>query len=285
MYAANNCVFHYELPEHMQYMRNWNKDYLEFAKENGFTKHSDPINAHIYSEILQKFRLAAEGKREGRQPPDRLRERIKTYFDPLPFYHAPLEDALTDLNKYPLNALTQRPMAMYHSWDSQNAWLRQIHTHNYIYVNPIVGRENGFEDDDWVWVESQHGKVRCMCRFSEAVEPGTVWTWNAIGKASGAWGLTPKANESQKGFLLNHVISEELPPNDAGEHLSNSDPVTGQAAWYDVRVRIYKAADTEPKQSYPQFTPLKPLPGMEKKRGKWQAYVAGKFMKSIGRQV
>ncbi|MGV6816412.1 MAG: molybdopterin-dependent oxidoreductase [Thiotrichales bacterium] len=285
MYAANNCVFHYELPEHMQYMRNWNKDYLEFAKENGFTKHSDPINAHIYSEILQKFRLAAEGKREGRQPPDRLRERIKTYFDPLPFYHAPLEDALTDLNKYPLNALTQRPMAMYHSWDSQNAWLRQIHTHNYIYVNPIVGRENGFEDDDWVWVESQHGKVRCMCRFSEAVEPGTVWTWNAIGKASGAWGLGPKANESQKGFLLNHVISEELPPNDAGEHLSNSDPVTGQAAWYDVRVRIYKAADTEPKQSYPQFTPLKPLPGMEKKRGKWQAYVAGKFLKSIGRQV
>jgi hypothetical protein len=76
-----------------------------------------------------------------------------------------------------------------------------------------------------------------MARHSEAVEPGTVWTWNAIGKAAGAWNLTPDANESQKGFLLNHLISEELPA--AARHgISNSDPITGQAAWYDVRVRI-----------------------------------------------
>ena len=62
-----------------------------------------------------------------------------------------------------------------------------------------------------MWVESQWGKVRCMCSYSEAVEPGTVWTWNAIGKAPGAWRLSPDANESQRGFLLNHLISEELP--------------------------------------------------------------------------
>lgn len=87
-------------------------------------------------------------------------------------------------------------LAMYHSWDSQNAWLRQIHGHNYLFVNPRVGAANGFDDGDWIRVESAHGKVRCMCRFSEAVEPGTVWTWNAIGKASGAWGLSAKADES-----------------------------------------------------------------------------------------
>ena len=46
---------------------------------------------------------------------------------------------------------------------------------------------------------------------SEAVEPGTVWTWNAIGKAAGAWNLAPDANESRQGFLLNHLISDELP--------------------------------------------------------------------------
>jgi ferredoxin len=63
-----------------------------------------------------------------------------------------------------------------------------------------------------------------MCRYSEAVEPGTVWTWNAIGKSAGAWNLTPDANESQRGFLLNHLISEELPPSSDGASLSNSDP-------------------------------------------------------------
>ena len=102
-------------------------------------------------------------------------------------------------------------MAMYHSWDSQNAWLRQIHAHNYLYVNPQAARAAGIDDGGWMWVESQWGKVRCMCSYSEAVEPGTVWTWNAIGKAAGAWRLAPDANESQHGFLLNHLISEELP--------------------------------------------------------------------------
>lgn len=274
MYEKNNCVFQYHLPEEHQFMRNWNQPYLDWAHENGLIAKKDPIVIHFYSEILQQFRLAAEGKREGKQPPDQLRNRVKQYFDPLPFYYAPIEAQRTDVQKYNLNAITQRPMAMYHSWDSQNAWLRQIHAHNYLYMSPRLGQEGGFEDGDWVWVESMHGKVRCMCRFSEAVEPGTVWTWNAIGKASGAWNLDSDANESHKGFLLNHLISEELPPGDDGEHISNSDPVTGQAGWYDVRVRVYKATDNE-NVSWPQFSPMKTVPG-QPKRLSILKYFAGK---------
>ena len=284
MYEKNNCVFHYEMPKSFQYMRNWNRGYLHWAQEHSMIRYDEPINIHLYSEVLQKFRLAARGQTDGRQPPERLRKRVETYFDPLPFHYETLEAQLTDTQKYPLNAITQRPMAMYHSWDSQNAWLRQIHTHNYLYMSPTLGKKNSFEDGDWIWVESMHGKVRCMCRFSESVEPGTVWTWNAIGKASGAWGLDPKANEANKGFLLNHVLSEELPPHEAGEHVSNSDPITGQAGWYDVRVRVYKVDADEPEVTSPQFKTVKPLPGMEKKRkNKWQGYVAGKFRKTLGK--
>jgi len=279
MYEKNNCVYHYELPKSFQYMRNWNQGYLEWAKHHHLTRHTDPINIHIYSEVLQKFRLAAQGKYPGKQPPQRLRERIETYFDPLPFFYEPLEQQLTDKQKYPLAAITQRPMAMYHSWDSQNAWLRQIHTHNYLYMSPQLGNAGGFGDGDWVWVESMHGKVRCMCRFSEAVEPGTVWTWNAIGKASGAWNLTADANESKKGFLLNHVISEELPSHAAGEHISNSDPVTGQAAWYDVRVRVYKAEDQEKPETSPQFPTMLPVPGQPERKSLLAYFAGGKKRK------
>ncbi len=275
MYANNDCVYHYELPRSYQYMRNWNRGYLHWAQDHGLIRYTDPVNLHIYSEVLQRFRLAAEGKRPGRQPPEHLRDRVATYFDPLPFYYEPLETQAIDRDRYPLRAITQRPMAMYHSWDSQNAWLRQIHAHNYLFVSPQVGRQQGFDDGDWIWVESAHGKVRCMCRFSEAVEPGTVWTWNAIGKAAGAWGLDPGANESQKGFLLNHLISEEIPAEPGKPVYSNSDPVTGQAAWYDVRVRVYKAGADEPQQTYPQFAPQSRVPGMEKARGRWQAFVRG----------
>jgi anaerobic selenocysteine-containing dehydrogenase len=276
MYEKNNCVFQYELPKSYQYMRNWNQGYLEWAKRHSLTRYAEPINIHIYSEVLQKFRLAAQGKSDGKQPPEHLRERIETHFDPLPFYSDTLEAQQTDLRQYPLNAITQRPMAMYHSWDSQNAWLRQIHTHNYLYVNSKTAEAAGINDGQWMWVESMHGKVRCMCRHSEAVEPGTVWTWNAIGKAKGAWGLKKKANESQKGFLLNHLISEELPSSKAGDHLSNSDPVTGQAGWYDVRVKIYPVEEGEPEETFPQFKAGAKTPGTKRFRGSWLKYFAGR---------
>jgi anaerobic selenocysteine-containing dehydrogenase len=256
-------VFHYHLPKSYQYMRNWNRGYLEWSLRNRITRYADPILVHVYSEVLQKFRLAAQGKGISRKPPPPLRQRIATYFDPLPFFYEPLEVQATDRRRFPLAAITQRPMAMYHSWDSQNAWLRQIHAHNVLFVNTATARAAGIGDGDWIWVESQWGKVRCRARHSEAVEPETVWTWNAIGKAAGAWNLAPDANEARQGFLLNHLIADELPAAAGGTNrrISNSDPITGQAAWYDVRVRIYRADGAE-EVTAPQFEPLHTYPGM-----------------------
>jgi anaerobic selenocysteine-containing dehydrogenase len=256
-------------------MRNWNKGYLEWSQRNRIQRYAEPILIHVYSEVLQKFRLAAQGKGISRRPPEHLKARIAEFFDPLPFYYEPLEAQQTDLAAYPLRAVTQRPMAMYHAWDSQNAWLRQIHAHNHLFVNPGIARAAGIEDGGWMWVESPWGKVRCMCSYSEAVEPGTVWTWNAIGKAPGAWNLAPDANESQRGFLLNHLIADEL-PGAGGARVSNSDPITGQAAWYDVRVRIRPAGADEPKSTWPQFDAVPAAPGTAKTRPRWQAFFAGK---------
>jgi len=279
-YTANNCVFRLELPPSYQYMRNWNRGYMEWAQRARIRRYGDPVIIHLYSEVLQRFRLAAQGKRPGRQPPEHLRQRVADYFDPLPFYYSPLEVQATDTGKYPLAAITQRPMAMYHSWDSQNAWLRQIHAHNFLFVNPALARAEGIGDGDWIWVESQWGKVRCMCRYSEAVEPGTVWTWNAIGKAPGAWNLAPDANESRLGFILNHLIADELPGANGGARMSNSDPVTGQAGWYDVRVRIYPAAASEARTSWPEFAAMRPLPGVAGEPPERLVYVAGKGLRT-----
>ncbi|WP_193100860.1 molybdopterin oxidoreductase family protein [Burkholderia sp. Z1] len=274
-YAENNCVYHHRLPEPLQYMRNCNGPYMQWAVDNGMRKFGVPIVIQLYSDVMQKFRLAAQGRTSGRQPPDHLRERIACYFDPLPFWHRSLESGLTDANRYPLAAITQRPMAMYHSWDSQNAWLRQIHGENHLFVNPLTAAAQQIDDGAWIYVESPWGKVRCRARYSEAVEPGTVWTWNAIGKAAGAWNLGPEAGESQRGFLLNHVITDELPDAArAGARMSNSDPVTGQAGWYDVQVRIYPA-EADAATTLPQFAPMPPLPGTPRVLQRVQAYFAG----------
>ncbi|WP_175857291.1 molybdopterin-dependent oxidoreductase [Burkholderia anthina] len=274
-YAENNCVYHHRLPEPLQYMRNCNGPYMQWAVDNGMRKFGVPIVIQLYSDVMQKFRLAAQGRTSGRQPPDHLRERIARYFDPLPFWHPSLESGLTDASRYPLAAITQRPMAMYHSWDSQNAWLRQIHGENHLFVNPVTAAAQQIDDGAWIYVESPWGKVRCRARYSEAVEPGTVWTWNAIGKAAGAWNLGPQAGESQRGFLLNHVITDELPDAArSGARLSNSDPVTGQAGWYDVQVRIYPA-EADAATTLPQFAPMPALPGTPRVLQRVQAYFAG----------
>jgi ferredoxin len=45
--------------------------------------------------------------------------------------------------------------------------------------------------------------------------------------------------------------------------ISNSDPITGQAAWYDVRVKIIKVGAGETAITSPQFEVMKPYPGMK----------------------
>jgi hypothetical protein len=89
----------------------------------------------------------------------------------------------------------------------------------------------------------------------DGANPDTVWTWNAIGKRAGAWNLAPDAPEFRKGFLLNHLISELL-PRDGGYQFSNADPVTGQASWYDLRVRIDRVAPGEADRVAPSFKPI-----------------------------
>ena len=259
-YIENGAFWKQEIEPSHQYYRMANKGYLEWAKKSGFVMSTDQIVHRIYSEDLQTFRLAAEGFGKNR-PPEFLKQRVHDYFDPLPFWYTPIEQTVVDDKEFPFFALTQRPMQMYHSWGGQNAWLRQITGANKLYMSREKAATMGIDNDDWVWVTSRNGRIRVQVGLMDGVQQDTVWTWNAIGKRKGAWNLDNDVDETETGFLLNHLISEELPKD--GVTLTNSDPVTGQAAWFDLRVKIEKAAPDEPHQTSPRFEPLKRPPGME----------------------
>jgi len=254
-YIENGCFWFHKLEPNQRYFKHANKDYLEFAVSMGFRLEPGRVIFQLYLETLQKFRLAAEGHGNV-VPPKKHRKRIKTYFDPLPFWYPPFESTMLDEAEFPLHAITQRPMHMYHSWGSQNAWLRQITAHNRLYMGRERAQTLGIKDDDWVWISSHIGRVRAQVRTMEGVNGDTVWTWNAIGKRKGAWMLDNDAPENIRGFLLNHLISELLPERAGGYRYANSDPVTGQAAWYDLRVKIEKAGIEEAKETYPIFEPV-----------------------------
>jgi anaerobic selenocysteine-containing dehydrogenase len=145
-------------------------------------------------------------------------------------------------------------MAMYHSWGTQNAWLRQIHGENPLYLPTDLWERQGFAPGDWARVTSPHGEITVPVARMDALNPDTVWTWNAIGKRKGAWALSGDTPEATRGFLLNHLIHELLPSRGDGHRWANSDPVTGQAAWFDLRVRVEKVA--APGHARPAFPPI-----------------------------
>ena len=59
------------------------------------------------------------------------------------------------------------------------------------------------------------------------------------------------------------MISELLPKREGGYRYANADPVTGQAAWFDLRVQIEKVVPGEAEESYPQFEAAKRPAGLE----------------------
>jgi anaerobic selenocysteine-containing dehydrogenase len=136
-YVEHGCHWHREVPAAGRFYKMANRDYLEWAKSLGFVGSTAPVTLQFYAETLQRFRLAAQGHGT-RQPPERDRARVERFFDPLPFWYASLGDDAADA--YPLSAITQRPMFMYHSWGSQYRWLRQIATRNALYLHPDTAR-------------------------------------------------------------------------------------------------------------------------------------------------
>lgn len=258
-YQDNGCFWKHDLPPEQRYFRHINRDYLAYAHAMGWIETPGPILFQLYSETLQKFALAAQGV-GALQPPDEHRARLQRYCDPLPFWYEPFESAALEAEEFPLHAITQRPMHMYHSWGSQNAWLRQITADNRLYIHADLAQALGVDNDDWVWIISRVGRIKGQVRTMQGVQRDTVWTWNAIGKRARAWGLDADAPEATRGFLLNHLISELLPQRADGYTYANADPVTGQAAWYDLRVRLEKcSADAQQGLCKPP-----PLPAFKK---------------------
>ena len=112
----------------------------------GWINKKEPIVIQMYSEEMQKFKLAGEGYGD-KIPPDHLKDRITKYFNPVPTWYQPFEEKINKEKgkNFDLYAVTQRPPHMYHSWGSQNAWLRQITNLNYLYISEYIAQENNLK--------------------------------------------------------------------------------------------------------------------------------------------
>jgi anaerobic selenocysteine-containing dehydrogenase len=105
-------------------------------------------------------------------------------YDPLPYYLEPFESPLEGselAKKYPLVMTNGRLPFFHHSTLRNIPWLREIYPVSEIWIHPDAALTYGISQGDWVWVESQRGKIQAKAYVTEGIHPGVVYMerfWN-----------------------------------------------------------------------------------------------------------
>jgi anaerobic selenocysteine-containing dehydrogenase len=148
--------------------------------------------------------------------------------DSLPQYREP--KFLGDKDKYPLVLLPYQPLLVVENGSQNYPWAQEIFLpmdgvgwETLVKINSETGASLKLRDGQWVWVESAFSKIKVKVKFSEGVHPEVVAIPTGQGHSSyGKW---------QKGIGVN--------PN---EILGvDYDALSGQASFFNTRVKIYKA--------------------------------------------
>ncbi len=150
-------------------------------------------------------------------------------YEPLPYYIEPYESPVRDnenSRKYPLTMTNGRLPLFHHTTLRNIPGLREMYPVAEIWIYPDDAKEYGVGTGDWVWVESERGKIRAKAYVTKAIRPGSVYMerfWNP-----------ETLNTQTRGWqeMNVNVLSRSKPPyND----------VVGTHTLRAYQVRIYKA--------------------------------------------
>ena len=142
-YIENGSFFSAHIPLEAQFFKHANRAYQDFAVRMGFFDQPQPVTFQLYQEIAAE--VPAGGGRRARAAS--RRKRTASAFSPRSTHcrsgTGRSGRRWSTARTFRYHAITQRPAAMYHSWGSMNAWLRQIHTRNPLYVPGPICDELG----------------------------------------------------------------------------------------------------------------------------------------------
>jgi anaerobic selenocysteine-containing dehydrogenase len=147
--------------------------------------------------------------------------------DYLPHYREP--KFLGDKEKFPFILLPYQPLMTMENGSQNYPWAQEIFLpmdgvgwETLAEINSETAKKLRLNDGQIVWVESPFQKIKAKVKFSEGVHPGVVAMPSGQGHYSyGKW---------QKGIGVNphEIIGVDY------------DTISGQAAFFNTRVRIYK---------------------------------------------
>jgi anaerobic selenocysteine-containing dehydrogenase len=154
----------------------------------------------------------------------------KLGYDPLPHYREPNESPYSTpelAEAYPLilSAGGRQPY-YFHSQYRQVPWLRERQPYPIVQIHPRTADELGIREGEWVWIETQRGRVRQVAQLFPGMDPRVVmaqaswWYPEDPGPDHGLW----KSNAN--------VLTKNDPPY---------DPAIGSTTFRALLCRIYKA--------------------------------------------
>jgi anaerobic selenocysteine-containing dehydrogenase len=146
----------------------------------------------------------------------------------LPHYEAVA--FLGDSSSYPLLLSSYQPLLNIENGSQNYPWAQELYLvmhgmgwTNFAEINSGTARSLGIKDGDMVYVESPFNKIRLKARVFEGVHPGIVSIARGEGHyAYGQWAMGMGVNP-------NEIIGVDY------------DRLSGQAAFFNTRVRAYKA--------------------------------------------
>jgi anaerobic selenocysteine-containing dehydrogenase len=134
------------------------------------------------------------------------------------------------LAEYPLVYTSGRRNPLYfHNENRQQPWLREQAPAPCVQIHPDTAAELGIAQGEWVWVESERGKIRQTADLFYGIAPGTV-------ECDHGWWY-PELSAPKHGWDLSHVNCLVAHDN---THISQ-DPICGTPNLRGYLVKIYKA--------------------------------------------
>jgi thiosulfate reductase / polysulfide reductase chain A len=154
----------------------------------------------------------------------------------MPTYIGPPENEIDDpelAEKFPLVLTTGSGfMPYHHSEHFQIKELRFLRHDPYMDINPATAAELGIQEGDWVWIETQRGRIKQRANLTQAIHPRVIVTQR------GWWYPEREAREPELGGCLesNTNVLTSVADEDC-------DPIGGSWANKGLLCRVYKVVE------------------------------------------
>jgi hypothetical protein len=206
------------------------------------------------------------------------RQRVETYFDPaaVSTMRRAERATVTDGGRYPLSAITAAcRWRCITRGNSQNAWLRQIHAHNYLFVNPLHARAHRASGST---PAAGAGSSRCTARGAacadyseERTNRATVMDLEPRSASRAALAPVRGRERSRAKVSPESPVVDEIAAPTARCPFPNSTR-SPPAVWYDVQWRHIQGGRKRARETWPQFDMVPAAPARTPVRSLWQAF-------------